>query len=220
MLEMFNNQSKTAFKKFTKALKNRLKDPLPGNDAHMKMASMVRTNELKNIANSSNAILSSVLILLYRDRYTMKTIFILRQSYDGVHSGQVSFPGGRKEETDVSLLDTALREANEEVNVDPSKVEILGTLSEMYIPPSNYLVLPVIGYQDFPPEFIPEKSEVAEIIETDLSFLFDKNLLKETLLDVKGYKIQAPYFDIDGHIVWGATAMILSELKEVIESIS
>ena len=89
----------------------------------------------------------------------------------------------------------------------------------MYIPPSNYLVLPVVGYQNSKPEFIPEKSEVAQIIETDLSFLFDNSKIKETEIDVRGYKIQAPYFDVNGHVVWGATAMILSELKEVIESI-
>jgi len=164
--------------------------------------------------------LSSVLILIYPDKDILKTVFILRQTYDGVHSGQVSFPGGRKEDSDDSLIDTALRESNEEVNIDPEKVQVLGVLSEMYIPPSNYLVLPVVGYQDSPPDFIPEKSEVAEIIETNLSFLFDQNLVKETLLDVRGYKIQAPYYDVDGHIVWGATAMILSELKEVIESIN
>jgi hypothetical protein len=89
----------------------------------------------------------------------------------------------------------------------------------MYIPPSNYLVLPVVGYQYSRPDFMAEKSEVAEIIEADLSFLFDNKLIKETVLDVHGYKIQAPYFDVDGHIIWGATAMILNELKEVIESI-
>ncbi len=175
--------------------------------------------KLKFNDDSSNAILSSVLILLYKDEDILKTVFILRQTYDGVHSGQVSFPGGRMEETDNSLIDTALREANEEVNIDPDKVRILGTLSEMYIPPSNFLVLPVIGYQDSRPDFIAEKSEVAEIIESDLDFLFDDDFIKETVLDVRGYKIQAPYFDVNGHIVWGATAMILSELKEVIESI-
>lgn len=219
MLNLLKYNSEEDLKLFVKNLRNRLKETLPGKDAHHKMTSRVRLNELKFKYNSSNALLSSVLILLYRNSGVIKTVFILRQSYDGVHSGQVSFPGGRQEETDDSLIDTALREANEEVNIDPGKVEVLGTLSELYIPPSNYLVLPVIGYMDLSPEFIPEKSEVAEIIEADLSFLFDKNLIKEALLDVRGYQIQAPYFDVDGHIVWGATAMILSELKEVIESI-
>lgn len=207
------------FNRFAKLLSEKLNESLPGTKAHNKMASKVRLNELKFNYDTTNAILSSVLILLYKDGNEIKTVFILRQTYDGVHSGQVSFPGGRFEDKDKSLIDTALREAQEEVNIDPDKVTILGTLSEMYIPPSNYLVLPIVGYQSSRPDFIPEKSEVAEIIETDLDFLFNDELIKETLLDVRGYKIQAPYFDVDSHIVWGATAMILSELKEVIESI-
>jgi 8-oxo-dGTP pyrophosphatase MutT (NUDIX family) len=207
------------FDQFTKALRKRLKKPLPGKEAHNKMASKVRLDELKFNYDTSNAILSSVLILLFKDADMIKTVFILRQTYDGVHSGQVSFPGGRLEKNDESLIETALRESKEEVNIDSGKVQIIGTLSEMYIPPSNYLVLPVVGYQYSRPDFMAEKSEVAEIIEADLSFLFDNKLIKETVLDVHGYKIQAPYFDVDGHIIWGATAMILNELKEVIESI-
>lgn len=219
MVNSIDNLRKGNFEQFTKALSIQLKKPLPGNKAHNKMASKIRLDELKFNYDSSNATLSSVLILIYKDENVLKTVFILRQTYDGVHSGQVSFPGGRLEEKDKSLTETALRESQEEVNIDPKKVQILGTLSEMYIPPSNYLVLPVVGYQDSRPDFIPEKSEVADIIEADFNFLFDNALIKETLLDVRGYKIQAPYFDVDGHIIWGATAMILSELKEVIESI-
>lgn len=208
------------YNRFTDALGIRLKKPLPGNKAHLKMASKVRLKDLKFNHDTSTAIKSSVLILLYPHEDKLKTVFIKRQTYDGVHSGQISFPGGRVEETDSSLIETALRESNEEVNIDPDKVNIIGTLSEMYIPPSNYLVLPVVGYQNSKPTFIPEKSEVAEIIEADIDFLFNDKLVKETLLDVRGYKIEAPYFDVHGHIVWGATAMILSELKDVIESIA
>ncbi len=219
MINSIDILRKGDFDQFTKALSKRLKKPLPGNNAHNKMASKVRLDELKFNYDTSNAILSSVLILLFKDADMIKTIFILRQTYDGIHSGQVSFPGGRLEKNDESLIETALRESKEEVNIDPDKVHILGTLSEMYIPPSNYLVLPVVAYQHSRPDFMAEKSEVAEIIEADLSFLFDNKLIKETVLKVRGYKIQAPYFDVDGHIIWGATAMILNELKEVIESI-
>ena len=220
MVNSIDNINNDDFDQFIKDLTNRLKKPLPGKNAHKKMASKVRLDELKFEYDTSNATLSSVLILLFKDADVIKTVFILRQTYDGIHSGQVSFPGGRLEENDESLIETALRESREEVNIDPEKVQIIGTLTEMYIPPSNYLVLPVIGYQHSRPDFLPEKSEVAEIIETDLAFLFNDKLIKETLLDVRGYKIQAPYFDVDGHIIWGATAMILSELKEIIESIS
>lgn len=214
------NISVRNFDQFIQGLTKRLKLPLPGKEAHNKMASKVRLDNLRFNMDTSNAIRSSVLILLYIDVEIIKTVFILRQTYDGVHSGQVSFPGGRYEKEDKSLIETALRESKEEVNIDPDKVHIIGTLSEMYIPPSNYVILPVVGYQHSRPDFLPEKTEVAKIIETDIGFLSNDNLIKETELDVKGFKIQAPYFDVNGHIVWGATAMILSELKEVIESIN
>ena len=220
MIKLIDILRKGDFHQFTNLLSKRLKESLPGQKAHNRMASKVRLDELKFNYDTSNAILSSVLILLYKDGNVLKTVFILRQTYDGIHSGQVSFPGGRLEKKDKSLIETALRESREEVHIDPDKVQILGTLSEMYIPPSNYLVLPVVGYQPSRPDFIPEKSEVAKIIEADFDFLFDDSLVKETTLDVQGYKIQAPYFDVNGHIIWGATAMILNELKDVIESIS
>lgn len=205
---------------FLEKLRVALADELPGKAAHVKMASRLRLNELKFSYDTSGATHSSVLILLYPKQGEVFTVFILRQTYDGVHSGQVSFPGGRAEEGDTTLIETALREASEEVNIEPEKVEILGTLSEMYIPPSNFLVLPVVGYTPEPPAFVPEIAEVAEIIESDINFLFDPARHKETLLTVRGIEIEAPYYDVKGKIIWGATAMILSELGDVIKSIT
>ena len=150
----------------------------------------------------------------------VKTVLILRPTYDGVDSGQVSFPGGGRKENDNTIVETAIRESYEEVNIDPGKVNVIGALSDMYIPPSNYMVTPVIGYTISKPDFKPEESEVERIIETNLDFLFNDTLRKETVLNIRGYQINAPYFDIQGHIVWGATAMILSELRELIQSIT
>ncbi len=206
------------FNHFVEVLEQRLKQPLPGEQAQMKMASRVRLDDLKLDYDISNAIPSGVLILFYPSSMEVKTVLILRQTYDGVHSGQVSFPGGRREENDKTIVETAIRESEEEVNIDPDKVNVIGALSDMYIPPSNFLVTPVVGYTTSKPDFKPEESEVERIIETNLDFLFDKTLQKETLLNIRGYQINAPYFDIQSHIVWGATAMILSELKELIES--
>lgn len=205
--------------KFIHSLRERIKLPLPGKMAQLKMASTIRNKELDFTYDTSTATMSSVLILLYPNKNTIYTVFILRQTYDGVHSGQVSFPGGRIEKKDNSLIETALREAEEEVNIRSEKVNVLGSLSELFIPPSNYLVLPVLGFMENRPDLKPDLNEVSEIIEADISFLFDENKLKSKTIDIRGHKIEAPYFDVNGYVVWGATAMILSELKEVILSI-
>ncbi len=205
---------------FVNKLQDALKENLPGNASHLKMSSRLRLKELLKEYDTPSATLSGVLITLYPKNGTTNTVFMLRQSYDGVHSGQVSFPGGRKESGDDTLVSTAIREAHEEMNIEPDQLQVLGTLSELYIPPSNYLVLPVVAYCSEVPDFIAEESEVAEIIESDLNFLFDPQCRKETILNVRGYEIEAPYYDVNGHIVWGATAMILSELHDVIKSIT
>jgi 8-oxo-dGTP pyrophosphatase MutT (NUDIX family) len=205
---------------FADALARRINTfPLPGLNAQLKMASDVRNRDPGYTYDTSSASRSRVLILLYPADQKLKTALILRPTYDGVHSGQVSFPGGRVEPQDDSLIATALRESFEEVGILPDSVRILGTLSELYIPPSNFLVLPILGFTGSRPDFRADPGEVAEIIETDLEFLFDDNYSKETILNLRGYTINAPYFDVGGHIVWGATAMILSELKEVIGSL-
>jgi len=190
--------------------------PLPGRDAQLKMASAIRNKEAGFNYDTSSATKSSVLISLYPAEGNLYTVFILRQTYDGVHSGQVCFPGGRMEPDDNSLIHTALREAQEEVNINAGKVKVLGALSELFIPPSNFIVLPVIGFLNERPDLKPDISEVAEIIETDISFLFEDNQIKHKTIEINGYKIEAPYFDVKGKVIWGATAMILSELKEVI----
>lgn len=205
---------------FLDKLKIALNGKLPGPSSHQKMASRVRLNAMKSGTDTSTAIQSSVLILLYPNNNKIYSVFILRQTYDGVHSGQVSFPGGRTEPSDTSLVNTALREASEEINIAPDEVHILGTLTELYIPPSNFLVLPVLAYTHSRPDFKPDPFEVAEIIESDLSFLDDPALRKETTLNVRGVEIEAPYFEVQGKIVWGATAMILSELKDILSSIT
>ncbi|MCF8378346.1 MAG: CoA pyrophosphatase [Bacteroidales bacterium] len=206
-------------KEFINRLKIALNGELPGTPSHLNMASKLRLREIKTDYDIKSAIQSSVLILLYPKQDTIFTTFILRQRYNGVHSGQVSFPGGRKEESDSSLIETALREAEEEVNIKQHEVVVLGTLSQLYIPPSNFLVLPVVAYTKTIPDFKPDPIEVADIIESGLDFLFDKNKKKETILNIRGYEIEAPYYDVNGYVVWGATAMILSELKELIERI-
>jgi 8-oxo-dGTP pyrophosphatase MutT (NUDIX family) len=202
---------------FKDKLRQALMGEKPGSTSHLKMASRIRRSEMKFKYHTDGAVPSSVLILLYPREGQLHTVFILRQTYDGVHSGQVSFPGGRAEPEDRDLIHTALREASEEVAIDPASVEVLGTLSELYIPPSNFLVLPVVGFTAHAPRFVADETEVAEIIQSDISFLNDPARRKETTLEVRGLRIDTPYYDVKGKIIWGATAMILSELSDLIE---
>jgi len=199
-------------------LKNRLKLPLPGTLAHLKMASEFRLEELKAGYSFINAKKSSVLILLYPNKDSIMFVLILRQNNGGVHGGQISFPGGAMEKADNNHYETALREANEEIGINANKVKIIGSLTKLYIPPSNYLVFPVVGYLNSRPKLTPDPKEVAGIIEADLLSLINTKSTNRKEVEVRGTKLNTPYYNINGYTVWGATAMILSELIEVIKS--
>lgn len=205
---------------FVKLLEERLEKPLPGTSAQLKMSSLRRIRELIKFSSPDNPTQSSVLILLYPFQGGVGLVLMLRPEYTGVHSGQVSLPGGKYEETDDSLIYTALREASEEIGIDPGQVQVIGQLTELYIPPSNYLVTPVVGYQSTRPCFSPDPKEVARVIEIRLDDLLDesKRQLKKVKLSM-GLTLKVPAFYIDSNIIWGATAMILSELKEIVAEI-
>jgi 8-oxo-dGTP pyrophosphatase MutT (NUDIX family) len=206
--------------KFTTELQKRLQQPMPGEIAQLKMASRFRKGRILDEVDTRKARLGSVLISLYEEKGEIHTVLMKRPDYKGVHSGQVSFPGGKFEKQDKSLYETALREANEEVGIIPQEVKIIGTLSELYIPPSNFLVLPVIGQLDKKPILIPDQQEVDEILEVPLRHFFDRQKIKEKEITVAhGYRLRAPYYDIHGFTVWGATAMIIREMVDVMEEI-
>ncbi len=161
---------------------------------------------------------SGVLLLFYPDASTIYFPLIKRPQYPGAHSGQVALPGGKVEEGDPDVVYTALREAEEEIGIDAGKVEVIGALTELYIPVSNFLVSPIVGFLDHKPTFIPEQREVARIIPTSLSDLIQPEIVKQTPIPFEGGKYwDTPYFDIAGEVVWGATAMILSELIQVLK---
>lgn len=190
---------------------------LPGRASQLKMSSAARIRQLIRITPSDDARQSSVLLLLYPLAGKVYFVLMLRPEYRGIHSGQISLPGGKSEETDDSLIYTALREAREEIGIDPSKVQILGQLTEMFIPPSNFIVTPVVGYQASRPEFRADPKEVAGIIEIALDDLLDDNnrQMKKIKLSM-GLTLKVPAYCINGHVIWGATAMILSEFRDVV----
>ena len=161
---------------------------------------------------------SGVLLLFYPESGKGFFPLIKRPVYPGVHSGQVALPGGKLEPTDPDVIFTALREAEEEIGIDAGKVEVLGRLSDLYIPTSNFLVSPVIGFLSETPSFIPEQKEVARVIKTELRTIFQPQIKQRTFLELGGgMRLDTPYFAIDGEIVWGATAMILSELLHLLQ---
>ncbi|MEO0896149.1 MAG: CoA pyrophosphatase [Bacteroidota bacterium] len=191
-------------------LKHRLSSPLPGKKAQVELASG-RSHMFGH--RPTNHRLSGVLILLYPHLGQWHTVFMKRTEDGRTHSGQISFPGGRKEESDPDLYYTALREAHEELGIVPEEVEILGRLTDLYIPSSNYLVVPTVGIVQTKPSFVPNPTEVAAIVESPLPTLMDPaNKVYAEVFGSSGFHMEVPAFKVGEHIIWGATAMILNEL--------
>ena len=206
----------------TARLSERIASPLPGLDAQLQMASGVRVKAVKHrMPDTSKARIGAVLIALYPDENgIVRTVLMKRPDYDGTHAGQVSFPGGKMEEEDVDVVQTALREAEEEVNIKPNEVNVIGQLTELYIPPSNFLVHPVLGILEKPPLLIPDKHEVQSIHIPELNYLLRDDIIDEKEIELSsGFRLRTPYFKVDGHTVWGATAMIIAELKHLFREI-
>jgi 8-oxo-dGTP pyrophosphatase MutT (NUDIX family) len=207
-----------AFTEFINKLTCELALPLPGMQVQLRMTSNRRLREMMEFRQLDQAIKSSVLILLYPGRENTQPTFVvmLRPTYKGIHSGQISLPGGRFELSDENLMQTALRETSEEIGMDPAEVTIIGKLTELYIPPSNYLVQPFVGFTSGSPVFIPHPKEVKQIIEIPVRHLLDENNLVQKEISIGGIQFSAPAFVIDGTTIWGATAMILNEFKEIL----
>lgn len=196
--------------------------PLPGKEAHYKMTPPERQQQLAkmNLANVK-AKQAGVLSLFYPDAAEQtKLLLTLRNTYKGVHSNQVSFPGGKKELFDTDLKETALRETNEEVGVAPDAIQIIRSLTEVYIPPSNFLVQPFLGYTAEEPQFVLQEKEVAALVIVDFEdFLDDKSLFTAVKRTSYAREIEVPAFNFNNFTVWGATAMMLSEVKELFKGI-
>ncbi len=202
-------------------LEQALRKPLPGHAAHSKIVSYARPSIEEAMNKYKNPKQSAVLVLLYPKNDQLHTLLMLRTAYEGVHSAQISFPGGRKEDHDPDLEATALRETSEETGIMTDNIKMLGQLSEVYIPPSDFLVSPFVAYSEKPGTFHPDPLEVDELIETSLDHLMDDTNIKQKEIFVRmiNSKVKAKYFDVNGHVVWGATAMMISELREVLRAL-
>lgn len=203
-------------------LKSELVKGLPGLKAQLLMSPRNRKYRYDGNLQKHISKKAGVLILLYPCKNGHLCLpLIQRPEYDGAHGGQVSFPGGKHEKRDKSIIETALREAHEEIGVDPSKVHVLGLMTELYVWASNATVAPVLAWSESQPEFTADDNEVSEIIELDIFQLLDEKYIKSKTLKLKaGIEVEAPYYDIVGKMVWGATAMMLSELVELLKRVN
>lgn len=195
---------------------------MPGEASHYKMEPEIRKEfREKGDLNLDKAKKAAVMAIFY-PKYKDETylLLMLRNRYPGVHSNQIGFPGGKVEKEDVDLLATAKRETFEEVGILPPAIEMIKEISEVYIPPSNFLVQPFIGLYSDPKPFVIDENEVERLVEVKLTdFLNDDHLMEQRLTTSYAHEILVPAFKLNGYTVWGATAMMLSEIKDLLKKV-
>ncbi len=199
-------------------LRTALRGELPGHDAFLHLSGYKRHDLEDALRQNPAPRESAVLALIYPREGRLHTLLMRRPEYDGVHSGQVAFPGGRREEQDRDLRDTALREFQEETGASTARFDVLGPLSRVYIPPSRSLVTPFVAAAPALPPTAPDPREVAALIEAPLEELLRPDVVqvRRQYIQVLGREAEIPYFDLQGQVVWGATAMMLAELRELL----
>lgn len=204
---------------FIDKLLSQINKGLPGVEAQYKMAPTRRIKpDLTYFKKKEEAPKSSVLILLYPKNNSIHVVLIERPVYNGTHSGQIAFPGGKVDVNDKSPLHTAIRETYEEIGFKISEKDIIAELTSLYIPASNFEVFPFIAWKNHEPQFIPNTREVASILETPIKIIINEDCINQVKIPInKELSYNAPCFIISGKTVWGATAMILSELRELIK---
>jgi 8-oxo-dGTP pyrophosphatase MutT (NUDIX family) len=208
------------FSDFLKYVPKIKQEKLLAEEAHLKMVPIERILEVEKLnIPSNNPRKAAVMMLIYPKNDKSHLALIVRNTYPGVHSAQIGFPGGKVEIEDESLTHTALRETHEEIGIHPDKIEVIKTFTAVFIPPSNFIVAPFLGISHTELEFTEQAEEVAGIIEFPLiDFLNDKTIVNKIMDTSYGNNIEVPTFKINEHYVWGATAMMMSELKEVLKS--
>jgi 8-oxo-dGTP pyrophosphatase MutT (NUDIX family) len=194
-------------------IKKALSQALPGQVSHRKMLPLnrdlsIKTDELPRIKYSS------VLLLLFVEHNEINACLIKRPSHMKHHASQIGLPGGRIEKGETAL-ETAFRETFEEIGISREKIEILGSLSELYVQVSRFLIHPFVGWIDKKPEFIINKNEVEKTISFPLSLL--KNIIEETEIETFSGILKVPCIRFEDEIIWGATAMILSEFYDTLQ---
>lgn len=199
-----------------KFLSQRLHQPLPGASAHEAMRALSVGSVRPRFNHTTPPRPGSVMILIFENEGELFFPLIKRPEYAGAHGGQVSLPGG-KAEAGEDVEQTALRETFEEIGIPPGEIKIVGRLSDFHVLPSNFLIVPVIGILHGRPQYIPDSYEVARVLTASLTSILEPDAHKQRDIIVADiYTLKAPHFEIDSEVVWGATAMILNELREIL----
>ena len=203
---------------FIKNLLQAIEKGLPGENSHAKMAPLNRPLSSYAIKTADTVKESSVAIILYEKENQFHSILIQRPEYEGSHSGQISFPGGKKDLSDIDLEFTARRETFEEIGIPTTEGHLIGELTEVFIPVSGFLVKPFIYYHIALPELIPDQREVAEIVRFSINELLEDSSISSMEITFPTGIIQKniPCFNLANKQVWGATALILNEFRDIL----
>lgn len=194
-------------------LRIELNNPLPGKSAYKKVLPPDRTLEPPSGITQINQ--AGVLLLLFPDKGKLSTVFIRRPLFMKNHAGQIAFPGGQSEPKDKDLKETALREASEEIGINPGRVEIFGQLSPLYVRVSNFSIRPFIGWSSVVPAFQFDTNEVTGIHIIPVDDLLNSDTLQGQKVETSLGFIEFPGYLVDDVFIWGATAMVLSEFIEI-----
>ena len=208
------------FESFLKSIVKIENLPLPAETSQFKMSPPFREDLINLQTEKIKSARKSAVMALFYPNAEGETyiVLILRKTYKGVHSAQIGFPGGKLEANETNLQ-AALRETEEEIGVKQDTITVLKELTQMYIPPSNFYVKPFIGIVEKTPKFSKQETEVEDILEVKLSdFLNDKIVTKKLVSLANGLKASVPAYNLNNHLVWGATAMMLSEVKDLLKA--
>ena len=207
---------------FAERLQHTITNQLPGEKAHLPLSPLHRPVTSEVIQNLKEYKESAVSVVIYETDNQFKCILIQRTEYEGKHSGQISFPGGKKDKEDSDLKQTAIRECFEEVGVAIHESHLIGKLSSVYIPVSGFLVEPYVFFYPEQPSFQTQIREVASVFTIALNDLLDESIIGEMKITTENelVKMKVPCFNIENKQIWGATALILNELREVLKIVN
>ena len=218
MLGLFCLEDKIRKTVLDQYLIQRLNQPLPGRAVQDQMAHAIRQ---KMDIIPENVMMSAIMVLIYKDSESnWRTVLIKRAVHENDrHAGQISFPGGKKDESDSTLRETALRELFEEIGVPGEDIQVLGKLTELFIPVSNFMVQPFVGHLPYQPIYVPDESEVSEVIDLRIDHFLGNSAKQFTDIKVNPHITlkRVPFYGFNNHVIWGATAMILGEFVALLE---